>query len=89
MRRTKTGTLTQFELEIMRLVWRDEETTVPELQQSLEKMARPVALPTIRTMLGILNPPYAQVGMVAFPPVQTTAGDEEVTVSVPATKVKV
>ncbi len=27
----------------------------------------------IRTMLGILNPPYAQVGMVAFPPVQTTA----------------
>ena len=25
----------------------------------------------IRTMLGILNPPYAQVGMVAFPPVKT------------------
>jgi Flp pilus assembly protein TadG len=27
----------------------------------------------VRTMLGMLNPPYAQVGMVAFPPVQTTA----------------
>jgi hypothetical protein len=27
----------------------------------------------VRTMLGILNPPYAQVGMVAFPPVQTTS----------------
>ncbi|MEA2186110.1 MAG: hypothetical protein QOK16_1121 [Solirubrobacteraceae bacterium] len=27
----------------------------------------------VRTMLGILNPPYAQVGMVAFPPVQSTA----------------
>jgi Flp pilus assembly protein TadG len=26
----------------------------------------------IQTMLKILNPPYAQVGMVAFPPVQTT-----------------
>jgi hypothetical protein len=26
----------------------------------------------IQTMLGILNPPYAQIGMVAFPPVQTT-----------------
>ena len=27
----------------------------------------------VRTMLGILNPPYAQVGMLAFPPVQTTS----------------
>src|SRR4051794_12045415 len=27
----------------------------------------------IRTMLGDLNPPYAQIGMVAFPPVQTTS----------------
>ena len=29
----------------------------------------------VQTMLGILNPPYAQVGMVAFPPVQSTATD--------------
>jgi hypothetical protein len=27
----------------------------------------------VRTMLGMLNPPAAQVGMVAFPPVQTTS----------------
>ncbi|MDX6620023.1 MAG: hypothetical protein QOK36_2409, partial [Gaiellales bacterium] len=27
----------------------------------------------VQTMLGILNPPSAQVGMVAFPPVQSTA----------------
>ncbi|MDX6538468.1 MAG: hypothetical protein QOI71_78 [Gaiellales bacterium] len=27
----------------------------------------------VRTMLGILNPPYAQIGMIAFPPVQATA----------------
>ena len=27
----------------------------------------------IRTMLTDLNPPYAQIGMVAFPPVQTTS----------------
>ena len=26
----------------------------------------------MQTTLGILNPPYAQIGMVAFPPVQTT-----------------
>ena len=26
----------------------------------------------IRTMLGMMNPPAAQIGMVAFPPVQTT-----------------
>jgi len=29
----------------------------------------------IRTLLGVLNPPYAKVGMVAFPPVQTTTTD--------------
>jgi Flp pilus assembly protein TadG len=29
----------------------------------------------VRTMLSILNPPYAQVGMVAFPPVQSTSTD--------------
>jgi hypothetical protein len=27
----------------------------------------------IRTMLGILSPPYAKVGLVSFPPVQTTS----------------
>ena len=27
----------------------------------------------VQTMLKLLNPPYAQVGMVAFPPVQTTS----------------
>jgi Putative Flp pilus-assembly TadE/G-like len=27
----------------------------------------------VRTMLGMLNPPSAQIGMVAFPPVQSTA----------------
>ena len=27
----------------------------------------------VRTMLGILNPPYAEIGMVAFPPVQLAA----------------
>jgi Flp pilus assembly protein TadG len=26
----------------------------------------------VRTMLGILNPPYAKIGMLAFPPVQST-----------------
>lgn len=29
----------------------------------------------VRTMLGILQPPNAQVGMVAFPPVESTASD--------------
>jgi Flp pilus assembly protein TadG len=29
----------------------------------------------VRTMLDILNPPYAQVGMIAFPPVQSTTSD--------------
>ena len=55
MARRKTATLTQFELDIMRIIWRQEETTVPDLQAALEKSGRPVALPTIRTMLGILE----------------------------------
>jgi Putative Flp pilus-assembly TadE/G-like len=29
----------------------------------------------IRTLLGIMNPPYAQIGMLDFPPVQDTATD--------------
>jgi hypothetical protein len=29
----------------------------------------------VRTMLGILNPPYAKIGMIAFPPVQSSATD--------------
>jgi hypothetical protein len=29
----------------------------------------------VRTMLGMLNPPYAQIGMVAFPPVESTTTD--------------
>jgi predicted transcriptional regulator len=55
MPRRKARALTAFELEIMQFVWRHEETTVPDLQRALEKTGRPVALPTIRTMLGILE----------------------------------
>jgi Flp pilus assembly protein TadG len=29
----------------------------------------------VRTMLGILNPPYAQIGLVAFPPLENAASD--------------
>ena len=55
MSRRKTRTLTEFELEIMRIVWGHDETTVPDVQSALEEAGRPVALPTIRTMLGILE----------------------------------
>src|SRR5471032_2452545 len=33
------------------------------------------SLDGIRTLLGIMNPPAAQIGMLDFPPVQTTATD--------------
>jgi predicted transcriptional regulator len=55
MPRRKTRTLTEFELEIMRIVWRQDETTVLDVRRALEETGRPVALPTIRTMLGILE----------------------------------
>ena len=55
MARRKSRTLTTFELEIMCIVWDQEETTVPDVRRALEDAGRPVALPTIRTMLGILE----------------------------------
>jgi len=55
MRRRKTRTLTELELEIMRIVWGQEEVTVRDLAEVFEKHERPLADPSIRTMLGILR----------------------------------
>jgi len=47
--------LTELELEIMRIVWRHDEVTVKDLFEALEDAGRPLALPSIRTMLSILQ----------------------------------
>jgi len=50
----KGRTLTRLELEIMQVVWQHEEVTVEEIRQELEQKGKSLALPSIRTMLGIL-----------------------------------
>ncbi len=54
MRRKKSQPLTELELEIMRAVWSTPESSVEEIRAALENAGRPLALPSIRTMLGIL-----------------------------------
>lgn len=55
MARRKTRTLTELELEIMQIVWKYEEVAVEDIRQALKKEGKPLALPSIRTMLGILQ----------------------------------
>jgi BlaI family penicillinase repressor len=55
MARRKTRTLTELELEIMQVVWKQEEVTVRELRDAFGKTGKPLASPSIRTMLRILQ----------------------------------
>ena len=55
MARRKKRTLTELELEIMQIVWQQGEVTVKALCEKFERSDRPLALPSIRTMLGILQ----------------------------------
>jgi predicted transcriptional regulator len=55
MARRKTRTLTELELQIMQIVWKNEEIAVEDIRQTLEQAGKPLALPSIRTMLGILQ----------------------------------
>lgn len=55
MARRKRRTLTELELEIMQVVWKDGEVTVRDLSDAFKRAGKPLALPSIRTMLGILQ----------------------------------
>jgi len=55
MARKKLQKLSPLELEIMRVVWGKDEVTVEEVREGVAKQGRPLALPSIRTMLGILQ----------------------------------
>jgi BlaI family transcriptional regulator, penicillinase repressor len=54
MPRQKSRTLTELELEIMQVVWKSDEVCVEDLRTALQDAGRPLALPSIRTMLSIL-----------------------------------
>ncbi len=55
MPRKKAPTLTELELRIMQIVWQHGEVSVQGVQEALEKQGKPLALPSIRTMLSILQ----------------------------------
>jgi predicted transcriptional regulator len=55
MPRQKSRTLTDLELAIMQIVWNNGEVLVEDIRRNLEDQGRPLALPSIRTMLGILQ----------------------------------
>lgn len=55
MARRKTRTLTELELELMQIVWKNSEVVVEDLRRALAEAGKPLALPTIRTMLTILQ----------------------------------
>ncbi len=55
MARRKSRTLTELELEIMQVVWDEEEVTSEVVASALAKTAQPLAPPSVRTMLGILQ----------------------------------
>ncbi|MHC4714043.1 MAG: BlaI/MecI/CopY family transcriptional regulator [Planctomycetota bacterium] len=55
MPRKKTRTLTELELRIMQIVWQHGEVSVQGVQEVLRKQGKPLALPSIRTMLSILQ----------------------------------
>jgi BlaI family penicillinase repressor len=52
--RRKSSTLTEQELEIMKVVWERETTTVRQVYEELLK-SRPVAYTTVMTMMKILE----------------------------------
>lgn len=55
MPRRKSRILTDLELVIMQIVWNNGEVLVEDIRQILEEQGHPLALPSIRTMLGILQ----------------------------------
>jgi predicted transcriptional regulator len=55
MVRRKSRTLTEVELEIMKVLWSNGEVTVDQVREALNAVSRPLALPSIRTMLSILH----------------------------------
>ena len=54
-RRKDNDKLTELELEIMQVVWKEKEVTVKKILAALAREGRCLAPPSIRTMLAILQ----------------------------------
>ena len=55
MARRKSRTLTELELEIMHVVWDEKEVSSEVVASTLREKGQPLAPPSVRTMLGILQ----------------------------------
>jgi predicted transcriptional regulator len=55
MRSKKKQPMTELELDIMGIVWKRGEATVNDVSEALAEAGRPLAPPSIRTMLTILH----------------------------------
>lgn len=55
MARPKAKELTERELELMHIFWRNGECDVAEVQAELEKQGRPLAYTTVSTLVKILT----------------------------------
>ena len=51
----KTPLLTSLELDLMQIIWKNEDVSVGFLSTELADRGHPLALPSIRTMLAILR----------------------------------
>lgn len=55
MARRKSRTLTELELEIMQVIWSENEVTSESVARQLATKGQRLAPPSVRTMLGILQ----------------------------------
>jgi BlaI family transcriptional regulator, penicillinase repressor len=55
MRKKRIPSLTTLELAVMQVIWTHEDVAVDFLRKQLETAGHPLALPSVRTMLAILQ----------------------------------
>lgn len=55
MKKTPPASLTNLELALMQIIWQQKDTSVDDLRLQLAAAGHPLALPSVRTMLAILQ----------------------------------
>jgi BlaI family penicillinase repressor len=53
--KTQAPSLTGLELALMQIIWQQKDISVEDLRQQLDAAGHPLALPSVRTMLAILQ----------------------------------
>jgi BlaI family penicillinase repressor len=55
VKKTPPPSLTSLELALMQIIWQQKDTSVEDLRRQLAIAGHPLALPSVRTMLAILQ----------------------------------